>query len=152
MKIITTLFITVFIFLSGKLIAQNSTVSISVYHPILKNSIRLSSEVEIEGYINSLFIIIGDTTINGTFYKIIYKEFVNLPGINNNPFISGHDTLFFREDTIAKQLFQFYQGMGEKMVFDFSMQIGDSMPGVNYHDHVLTTIDSMYTMQASGED
>jgi hypothetical protein len=117
------------------------------YHPILKNTVWLSSEVEIEGYINSLHTIVGDTVINGTSYKIIYKEYILLPAINNNPFISGYDSLYFREDTVAKQLIQYYQWMGEKLVFDFSLQPGDSMPGLNYHDHVLTTIDSIPTSQ-----
>ena len=118
-----------------------------VYQPILNNSVWLSSEVEIEGYINSLYTIAGDTAINGTLYKIFYKEYVNLPGINNNPWISGYDSLYFREDNSLKKFFQYYQGMGEQLVFDFSMQPGDSLYNLNYHGFTLTTIDSILTNQ-----
>ncbi len=118
------------------------------YKPILNNSVWLSSELDFEGYTNSLQTIIGDTVINGSNYKIIYRLYVQLPGINNNPYtIGGYDYLFYREDTVTKQLFQYRQWMGESLIFDFSMQIGDTLQSINFPGYALTTIDSMITSQ-----
>lgn len=75
-----------------------------------------------EASCNHHLVVQGDTMIDGKAYKIIY----NLEDICNY-----QDFVFAREDTIAKQVFVYDSDGIERMLFDYSMTIGDTM-AINY--------------------
>ena len=69
----------------------------------------------------------GEETIGGTTYLKVWESTDSL----NTEWIQKGD---LREDTIAKQVFYAIAGQGEGLLYDFSLQVGDSI-----------TIDNLFT-------
>ncbi len=115
------------------------------YNPLLNNTVWLSTLNGMEGYENSLWTVLEDTSINNIIYKKIFQQYINIPSVLNNPFLNGSYMLYLREDSASKQIFQ-YMGFGmEQLILDYSLQIGDTMPNSLGHDYTVTSIDSILT-------
>ncbi len=105
MKSITLVLIGTFSFLFG----------FSQYNKMLTDNCEWHSYYEGPVWLNDLFFIDGDSTINGELYKIIKQT--NTPGWN--------EYYFMREDTLSKKVYQYYNGI-ESLQYDFKMQVGDT--------------------------
>jgi hypothetical protein len=123
--------------------ARLSNYPSSDYIPLLSNSVWLSSYYSFEGYANRLDVKLNDTLINGFIYTKVLAQYINLPGVWNNPFVYGSYLLYLREDTISRTVYD-YNGGFEIKILDFSLQIGDALFSPNY---ILNTIDSIFTFQ-----
>jgi hypothetical protein len=105
MKSISLLLIGIFSFQFG----------FSQYNKMLTDNSEWHSYFQEVIWLNQLFTIGGDSTINGELYKIIQRT--NSLGMN--------EQYFMREDTIEKRVYQYYNGI-ESLQYDFKMQVGDT--------------------------
>ncbi|MBI3238237.1 MAG: hypothetical protein HYZ43_05250, partial [Flavobacteriia bacterium] len=108
-------------------------------------------------YYNEQYVceITGDSLISGqTYQKIIYHglrtEGPTSPGPNN----CAPPTTFSRLYALVRQnglKLYIYNGSGEQLLYDFDLQVGDTLPLSfnNYDDQI--TVDSITTMQIGNE-
>ena len=129
---------------------QSSISNVSTYAPFLNNSKWLNSDTYGgHGYVNDLFQYVKDTLYSGNVYQMFSDYGIYIPGIYNDPNISAGYKGFklFREDTIAKKVYIPLFPNSEKLLYDFSLNIGDTLP-VNsgiIGTYYLTLIDSVLT-------
>lgn len=112
--------------------ARHSSISsASTYAPFLNNSKWLNSNTfGGHGWVNDLFQYYKDTLFNGNVYQMFSDYGIYIPGINNDPNISAgfKGYQLFREDTIFKKVYKPIFPNAEKLLYDFSLNIGDTLP------------------------
>ena len=139
------------------------------YHPMLENNKYWDVFTWVAPQQMSLYsygvreFILGDTVYNGKQYKILQgKNFYSLQQFFNPPFYLN-DTSFFigliREDTFSRKVFyqdfSQYPMLPEYLIYDFSLNVGDSLY-VGYYsgfwDSTFIKVDSIgsYPMLNSG--
>lgn len=93
------------------------------------------------GYITKTyhFALYGDTSIQNFEYSKLYKDTISLDSI----FIFSHSQLigFIRED-LSKKVFLRDIDSTERLIFDFSLQVGDTLSTL-YPNGIVTGIDSL---------
>jgi len=131
--------------------ARHSSISsTSTYAPFLNNSKWINSNtLGGHGYINDLLIYYKDTLFNGKVYQMFSDYGIYIPGIYNDPNISAgfKGYQLFREDTVSKKVYKPFFPNSEKLIYDFSLNIGDTLPvssGI-IGTYYLTLIDSALT-------
>lgn len=91
--------------------------------------------------------VFGDTIISGKkYFKLV--TFATIPPEVFNPTYLGYyytkDTQLIREDTITKQVFEYiYGAIGDNLILDFNLSIGDTMPMIDYQPFNNFFVDSI---------
>jgi hypothetical protein len=97
----------------------------------------------------------GDTLINDTLYsKIYYSTFINTwepPAPNCPPFLVDtnkylYPNVYLREDTIEKKVWRRSEYSGDELLYDFSLQQGDSVRLPYFDNGIYVHIDTVYTI------
>lgn len=124
----------------------------NVYHPMLTDSTTLwryswvdvcsTSPIVICTYYYD-YKISGNTIFAGQTYKIVKKNVSNsyCNCIPHNGGVPITFTYYLREDTLAKKVYSYDSIIGDKLIYDFSLSVGDTMPG--YGNCQIATIDSI---------
>lgn len=109
-----------------------STISLSVngqsYYPMLGDTNTWYYYHCFEGCYTDIYCTNGDTVIGGLNYKVIGYCDMQTWGA------------FFREDTIEKKVYQRYNQNVELLMYDFSLQVGDSILLQDYFYNSVTNI------------
>lgn len=113
----------------------------ATYHPFLNNSRWSTASQGFEGYINSVFTIVKDTTFNGFTYSKVVEKYVGIMGIPNNRvnWTGVQIVHFIREDIPNKKVYQYFRFTGDVLIYDFSLEVGATLPG--YSEYELKTVD-----------
>ncbi len=107
------------------------------YHPIVQSgsdtSLLTAVDCDYFSYETFNTFILNDTIINGISYKNV-KEFRHSYDFNHPyyPQYGMYDQYYIREDSASRRLFVRYLNQTEFLLYDFSLQVGDSIDLIVY--------------------
>lgn len=119
---------------------ENTSVLIPNYKPMLNQTTWFSAATELEGDMLNYYKTIGDTMITGLKYAIIENQFISNQIGGSNRIAKTYFML--REDTVSQKVY-YRNAFEERILYDFSIQIGQSMTG--YIWNFLRKIDTVET-------
>jgi hypothetical protein len=118
----------------------------NIYHPFPTHDAiwrQFSGYSPIPNYVAYEYLIAGDTNISSKIYHKLTRISANyaitltgMPDLNNLGATYQSYYGAFREDTILKKVFYMpYWNPNEQLLYDFNLQLGDTLSGVNHGNH-----------------
>ncbi|HLP11932.1 MAG TPA: T9SS type A sorting domain-containing protein [Flavobacteriales bacterium] len=152
MKHIYTIFLLLFIFFTNKAFSQTN--SYFQNNPVWHVEFNVNSGWDCAGYNSSYnYYLNGDTVLYGNTYKQVHKKGI-VTYISASCTPTGSDTIadtaVFYLRSLSKKMFVLYPSdTAEKLLYDFNLNMGDTVPQTYAHDgaftFIVSSIDSINT-------